>query len=212
MFGLPGSGRYLVQGAINRDYTLVMGMILVYGVFTLLCNLIADLLYGWLDPRVRLSMSGAHASGIDRAAACSAALALAAPLVTPYSHDALDWQHLASPPQLRGFALARHGSAGPRPVRARHAGAARLAADRRARHAASACASASLGARPPGYLGGRIDARDDALRRHRLRAAVRLHRHHPVDDVSRAAASPRCSSRSARWAGSRWRASCAGRP
>ena len=55
VFGLPGSGRYLVQGAIDRDYPLVMGMILVYGVFTLVCNLIADLMYGWLDPRVRLS-------------------------------------------------------------------------------------------------------------------------------------------------------------
>jgi oligopeptide transport system permease protein len=55
VFGLPGSGRYLVQGAINRDYTLVMGMIIVYGVFTLVCNLLADLLYGWLDPRVRLA-------------------------------------------------------------------------------------------------------------------------------------------------------------
>jgi len=54
VFGLPGSGRYLVQGAIDRDYTLVMGMILVYGVFTLLCNLAADLAYGWLDPRVRV--------------------------------------------------------------------------------------------------------------------------------------------------------------
>jgi oligopeptide transport system permease protein len=53
LFGLPGTGRYLVQGAINRDYTLVMGMITVYGTITLLCNLIADLLYGWLDPRVR---------------------------------------------------------------------------------------------------------------------------------------------------------------
>jgi oligopeptide transport system permease protein len=53
VFNLPGSGRYLVQGAIDRDYPLVMGMILVYGVFTLLCNLVADLLYGWLDPRVR---------------------------------------------------------------------------------------------------------------------------------------------------------------
>ncbi len=53
VFGLPGTGRYLVQGAINRDYTLVMGMIIVYGTLTLLCNLIADLLYGWLDPRVR---------------------------------------------------------------------------------------------------------------------------------------------------------------
>lgn len=53
VFNLPGSGRYLVQGAIDRDYPLVMGMILVYGVLTLVCNLVADLLYGWLDPRVR---------------------------------------------------------------------------------------------------------------------------------------------------------------
>jgi oligopeptide transport system permease protein len=53
VFGLPGTGRYLVQGAINRDYTLVMGMIVLYGALTLSCNLIADLLYGWLDPRVR---------------------------------------------------------------------------------------------------------------------------------------------------------------
>ena len=53
VFGLPGTGRYLVQGAINRDYSLVMGMIVVYGSVTLLCNLIADLVYGWLDPRVR---------------------------------------------------------------------------------------------------------------------------------------------------------------
>jgi oligopeptide transport system permease protein len=53
LFALPGTGRYLVQGAINRDYSLVMGMIVVYGSFTLLCNLIADLVYSWLDPRVR---------------------------------------------------------------------------------------------------------------------------------------------------------------
>ncbi|MDW8257904.1 MAG: oligopeptide ABC transporter permease OppB [Gammaproteobacteria bacterium] len=53
VFGLPGSGRYLVQGAINRDYSLVMGMIIVYGSLIVLCNLLADLLYGWLDPRVR---------------------------------------------------------------------------------------------------------------------------------------------------------------
>jgi oligopeptide transport system permease protein len=53
VFGLPGTGRYLVQGAINRDYTLVMGMVVVYGTLVLLLNLIADLIYGWLDPRVR---------------------------------------------------------------------------------------------------------------------------------------------------------------
>jgi oligopeptide transport system permease protein len=53
VFGLPGSGRYLVQGAINRDYTLIMGMITVYGALTLTLNLVADLIYGWLDPTVR---------------------------------------------------------------------------------------------------------------------------------------------------------------
>src|SRR4029077_11581458 len=53
VFGLPGTGRYLVQGAINRDYALVMGMVIVYGTLVLLLNLIADLVYGWLDPRVR---------------------------------------------------------------------------------------------------------------------------------------------------------------
>ncbi|HEU5136272.1 MAG TPA: ABC transporter permease subunit [Steroidobacteraceae bacterium] len=55
VFGLPGSGRFLVQGAVDRDYPMVMGMILVYGVLTLVCNLIADLLYAWMDPRVRLA-------------------------------------------------------------------------------------------------------------------------------------------------------------
>ena len=53
VFGLPGIGRYFVQGAINRDYTLVMGMVVFYAVLILLLNLAVDLLYGWLDPRIR---------------------------------------------------------------------------------------------------------------------------------------------------------------
>ncbi|HEV2270666.1 MAG TPA: ABC transporter permease subunit [Steroidobacteraceae bacterium] len=53
VFALPGTGRYMVQGALDRDYTLVMGMIILYGALTLLLNLAADLAYGWLDPRVR---------------------------------------------------------------------------------------------------------------------------------------------------------------
>ena len=53
VFGLPGIGRYLVEGAIDCDYPLVMGMIVVYGALTLFLNLIADLIYGWLDPGVR---------------------------------------------------------------------------------------------------------------------------------------------------------------
>ncbi len=53
VFGLPGTGRYLVEGAIDRDYPLVMGMVVVYGALTLLLNLIADLIYGALDPGLR---------------------------------------------------------------------------------------------------------------------------------------------------------------
>ena len=53
VFGLPGTGRYLVQGAIDRDYPLVMGMVIVYGVLTLILNLLADLAHGWLDPSAR---------------------------------------------------------------------------------------------------------------------------------------------------------------
>jgi oligopeptide transport system permease protein len=53
VFGLPGVGRYFVQGAINRDYTLVMGMVIFYAAVLLLLNLLVDLLYGWLDPRIR---------------------------------------------------------------------------------------------------------------------------------------------------------------
>jgi oligopeptide transport system permease protein len=51
--GLPGIGRYLVQGAINRDYTLVLGMVIIYSTLLILMGLLVDLLYAWLDPRVR---------------------------------------------------------------------------------------------------------------------------------------------------------------
>ena len=56
VFSLPGRGRYFVQGAINRDYTLVMGTVLVYAVLILALNLLVDLLYGQLDPRIRSDM------------------------------------------------------------------------------------------------------------------------------------------------------------
>jgi oligopeptide transport system permease protein len=51
--GLPGIGRYLVQGALNRDYTLVMGMVIIYSVLLIGMGLLVDLLYVWLDPRIR---------------------------------------------------------------------------------------------------------------------------------------------------------------
>ncbi len=53
--GLPGVGRYLVQGALNRDYTLVLGMVILYSSVLIGMGLIVDLLHAWLDPRVRFA-------------------------------------------------------------------------------------------------------------------------------------------------------------
>ena len=53
VFSLPGLGRYFTQGALNRDYTLVTGAVVVYAALVLLFNLLADLLYAQLDPRIR---------------------------------------------------------------------------------------------------------------------------------------------------------------
>jgi oligopeptide transport system permease protein len=50
--GLPGIGRYMVQGALNRDYTLVMGMVIIYSTLLIVMGLLVDFLYAWLDPRV----------------------------------------------------------------------------------------------------------------------------------------------------------------
>jgi oligopeptide transport system permease protein len=53
IFSLPGIGRYFVQAALNRDYTVVMGVVIVYAVLIIVLNLIVDLVYGLLDPKVR---------------------------------------------------------------------------------------------------------------------------------------------------------------
>ena len=55
VFGIPGIGRYFVQGALNRDYTLVLGVVLFYGALVIAFNFIVDLAYGVLDPRARLA-------------------------------------------------------------------------------------------------------------------------------------------------------------
>jgi oligopeptide transport system permease protein len=52
IFGLPGIGRYFVQGALNRDYTLVLGVVIFYAALIIILNLVADILYRMLDPRV----------------------------------------------------------------------------------------------------------------------------------------------------------------
>lgn len=53
IFQIPGVGRYFVDAALNRDYTLVMGTVVVIAIFTIVFNLIVDLLYAVVDPRVR---------------------------------------------------------------------------------------------------------------------------------------------------------------
>jgi oligopeptide transport system permease protein len=53
IFSLPGIGRYFVEGALNRDYTVVMGTVVVVAVFIVLFNLLVDIAYAALDPRVR---------------------------------------------------------------------------------------------------------------------------------------------------------------
>jgi oligopeptide transport system permease protein len=52
IFGVPGLGRFFVTGALNRDYTLVMGVVVFYGVLIIVFNFLVDLAYAWLDPRV----------------------------------------------------------------------------------------------------------------------------------------------------------------
>ena len=53
IFGIPGIGRYFVQGAVNRDYTLVMGVVVFYGALVIAFNLVVDIGYRLIDPRLR---------------------------------------------------------------------------------------------------------------------------------------------------------------
>jgi oligopeptide transport system permease protein len=53
VFGIPGMGRYFVQGALNRDYTLVLGVVLVVGGLIVLINALVDTLRTAMDPRLR---------------------------------------------------------------------------------------------------------------------------------------------------------------
>ena len=53
IFGIPGLGQFFVNGALNRDYTLVLGLVIFYAVLVILFNLLVDLAYGLVDPRIR---------------------------------------------------------------------------------------------------------------------------------------------------------------
>ncbi len=53
IFGIPGLGQLFVRGSLNRDYTLVLGVVIFYATLIVLLNLAVDLLYGAIDPRIR---------------------------------------------------------------------------------------------------------------------------------------------------------------
>jgi oligopeptide transport system permease protein len=53
VFGIAGLGQLFILGALNRDYTLVLGITIFYAALIIFLNLIVDLLYGVLDPRIR---------------------------------------------------------------------------------------------------------------------------------------------------------------
>ncbi|NIL93973.1 MAG: oligopeptide ABC transporter permease OppB [Woeseiaceae bacterium] len=53
IFGIPGLGQFFVRGALNRDYTLVLGVVIFYAALVILLNLVVDILYGAIDPRIR---------------------------------------------------------------------------------------------------------------------------------------------------------------
>ncbi len=54
IFAIPGMGKYYVDSVNNNDYSMILGMTIFYGAFLILCNLIVDVAYGLVDPRVRI--------------------------------------------------------------------------------------------------------------------------------------------------------------
>jgi oligopeptide transport system permease protein len=56
LFGIPGIGQWFVKGAINRDYSVVLGTAIIYTTLVTAFNLLVDVAYAWLDPRVRSSL------------------------------------------------------------------------------------------------------------------------------------------------------------
>jgi oligopeptide transport system permease protein len=55
VFNIPGLGQHFVNSVLNRDQTLILGVVMVYSVFLLSFNLLVDVAYAWLDPRIDLS-------------------------------------------------------------------------------------------------------------------------------------------------------------
>ena len=54
IFAIPGMGKYYVESVSTNDYSVILGMTVFYGMFLIFCNLIVDIAYGLVDPRVRI--------------------------------------------------------------------------------------------------------------------------------------------------------------
>jgi len=58
IFAIPGMGKWYVLGIQNLDYSMILGMTVFYGVFLIFANFIVDILYGFIDPRIRMVREG----------------------------------------------------------------------------------------------------------------------------------------------------------
>jgi ABC-type dipeptide/oligopeptide/nickel transport system permease component len=58
VFNIPGLGTHFVNSVLNRDRTLILGVVMVYSAFLLVFNLLVDLAYAWIDPRIDISAEG----------------------------------------------------------------------------------------------------------------------------------------------------------
>jgi oligopeptide transport system permease protein len=58
IFAIPGMGKWYVLGIQNLDYSMILGMTVFYGVFLVFANFIVDILYGLIDPRIRMVREG----------------------------------------------------------------------------------------------------------------------------------------------------------
>jgi len=54
IFAIPGMGKYFVESVSNRDYTMIMGAVILYAAFYLVMILLVDVVYAWIDPRIKL--------------------------------------------------------------------------------------------------------------------------------------------------------------